>query len=339
MAAGYTHSLALKSDGTVVAWGWNSGPGETNVPPGLTAVIAIAAGELWSLALLQDGTLRAWGQGSTCGDGPCPTPPSCPCFTCGGTPHPGYNPTLVPAPDPGQAFVAISATGHYGLAKQTNGLLKAWGANEQCQVSHLFTGVVSKFSAGHKHGLVLNANGQYCTGIPQNGTSCGWGNNGFGQVSRQTVTTLCQGLQPCPGSCACFASGACEGSCYYEPPNPFSTILHDIKGGYHHTTIQLPNRTLRAWGKDFDEQSSGTPTGITIFAFSASYDHGIGIVDELDSGYVNCDGSNDVDVNDLACFMSRFAQGDWYGDCDGNSELNALDLACFITKYQQASQP
>ncbi|MBL9030730.1 MAG: hypothetical protein JNM80_03370 [Phycisphaerae bacterium] len=115
--------------------------------------------------------------------------------------------------------------------------------------------------------------------------------------------------------------------------------MHDIDGGYYHTTIQLPNRTLRAWGKDLDQQSSGTPTGITMFAFSASYDHGIGIVDELDSGYVNCDGSNGVDVNDLACFMGRFAQGDWYGDCDGNNQLNALDLACFVSKYQLATQP
>ena len=62
VAAGATHSLALKADGTVVAWGRNSG-GQTNVPANVTNVIAIAAGTDHSLALLADGTVAAWGSG------------------------------------------------------------------------------------------------------------------------------------------------------------------------------------------------------------------------------------------------------------------------------------
>jgi alpha-tubulin suppressor-like RCC1 family protein len=54
------HDLALKRDGTVVAWGNNSS-GQTNVPPDLTNVIAIAAGANHSLALRKDGTVVAWG--------------------------------------------------------------------------------------------------------------------------------------------------------------------------------------------------------------------------------------------------------------------------------------
>ena len=50
IAAGYYHSLALKTDGTVVAWGYN-GYGQTNVPAGLSNVVAIAAGGYHSLAL------------------------------------------------------------------------------------------------------------------------------------------------------------------------------------------------------------------------------------------------------------------------------------------------
>ena len=65
------HSLALKSDGTVVAWGYNSngqlGNGTTTdsltpVPvSGLTNVIAIAAGARHSIALRSDRRVWTWG--------------------------------------------------------------------------------------------------------------------------------------------------------------------------------------------------------------------------------------------------------------------------------------
>jgi hypothetical protein len=59
VAAGSSHSLALKSNGTVVAWGRTSG--ETAVPAGLTGVTAIAAGSFHSLALKSNGAVVAWG--------------------------------------------------------------------------------------------------------------------------------------------------------------------------------------------------------------------------------------------------------------------------------------
>ena len=71
IAAGLDHSLALRADGTVVAWGagtTNSGTtpnyGQALVPGGLTNVAALAAGFYHSLVLRGDGTLAAWGAGT-----------------------------------------------------------------------------------------------------------------------------------------------------------------------------------------------------------------------------------------------------------------------------------
>ena len=60
IAANISHYLFLKQDGTVVAWGQNQ-YGQCNVPAELSGVIAIAAGYDHSLALKQDGTVVAWG--------------------------------------------------------------------------------------------------------------------------------------------------------------------------------------------------------------------------------------------------------------------------------------
>ena len=60
VASGGSHSLGIKADGTVVAWGDNSSL-QATVPPGLTGVVAVAGGGSHSLALKADGTVVAWG--------------------------------------------------------------------------------------------------------------------------------------------------------------------------------------------------------------------------------------------------------------------------------------
>ncbi|MDQ3980108.1 MAG: hypothetical protein M3314_11225, partial [Actinomycetota bacterium] len=71
IAAGAYHSLAVSTEGAVLAWGWNGygqlGDGTTTerhlpvVVRGLSAVRTVSAGWLHSLAVLADGTVRAWG--------------------------------------------------------------------------------------------------------------------------------------------------------------------------------------------------------------------------------------------------------------------------------------
>ena len=61
IATGGDHTLALQNDGTVVAWGDNDA-GQTTVPVGLTNVVYIAAGANSSAAVTQSGQVRVWGE-------------------------------------------------------------------------------------------------------------------------------------------------------------------------------------------------------------------------------------------------------------------------------------
>ena len=75
IAAGFSHSLAVREDGTVWSWGNNRqgqlGNGEGggvfgNAVPEqvveITKAVSVGAGDDYSIAVMQDGTLRAWGE-------------------------------------------------------------------------------------------------------------------------------------------------------------------------------------------------------------------------------------------------------------------------------------
>ena len=76
VAAGNTHALAVRADGTVLGWGFDfygqsTGCATRNTPANnglvriggrvLSNVIAVAAGDNFSLALKKDGTVVGWG--------------------------------------------------------------------------------------------------------------------------------------------------------------------------------------------------------------------------------------------------------------------------------------
>ena len=75
IAAGLTHGLAVRANGTVWAWGSNAqgelGDGTTaprswpEQVVGLTYAVAVSAGDQFSLALKRDGTVWAWGLDSS----------------------------------------------------------------------------------------------------------------------------------------------------------------------------------------------------------------------------------------------------------------------------------
>jgi hypothetical protein len=129
VAAGYFNSLALKSDGTVIAWG-----SQTNVPAGLSNVVAIAAGVGQNLALKNDGTLVAWG-----------------------TPR-ASSYTNIP---PGLSnIVAIACGDEHNLVLKADGTVFAWGENYSGQTNTPagLSNVVA-IAAGNSSNLAIRRDG------------------------------------------------------------------------------------------------------------------------------------------------------------------------------------
>ena len=130
IAAGGTFSLALKMDGTVVAWGPANIFGENNVPPGLDRVEAIAAAQNTGFALKDNGTIVGWGNTSFG-------------LTDGAATLTGIK--------------AISAGFLHALALEGGGAVRAWGMNNGGQTNVPF-GItnVKAIQAGGYNSFALN---------------------------------------------------------------------------------------------------------------------------------------------------------------------------------------
>jgi alpha-tubulin suppressor-like RCC1 family protein len=254
VSAGSDHTLALKSEGSVWAWGDNSAgqlgdgsvtssnqPVQVMAAPGtpLAGVVAVAAGRNWSLALKSDGSVLAWGrnQSGELGNGgatdeayPTPVltglngaPLSGVQAVSAGRNHAlalrqdgtvlawGASRILVGNPTADQAFpapvvdsagqpitdiVAISAGSVHSLAVRRDGTLWAWGDNRMAQLGD-GTSVQREFAAP-----VLDADGVPLTGIRAagaplqasyavraDGALLAWGSNFSGMLGDGTFTT------------------------------------------------------------------------------------------------------------------------------------------------------
>ena len=198
-AAGYSHRLALCSDGTVAAWGINSNgqlgnnsTSQSNIPVSVTqsdvlagkTVVSVAAGYCHSLALCSDGTLVAWGQNSSGHLG-------------NGSTEDSWVPALVTQTGvlAGKSVVAVAAGQSHSLALCSDGTVAAWGDNSSGQLGNnsttqssvpvlvtqtgvLATKAVVSVAAGYTHSIAV------CS----DGTVAAWGDNSSGELGNNSKT-------------------------------------------------------------------------------------------------------------------------------------------------------
>jgi len=126
------HTVALRTDGTVRAWGYNSS-GQCNIPTDLGPCAAISGGASYTIALRTDGSVRAWGRNDY---GQCDIPTDLgPC-------------------------TAIACGFFHTIALRTDGSVRTWGDNSfgQCNIP-TDLGPCTAVAAGEHHTVALLEDG------------------------------------------------------------------------------------------------------------------------------------------------------------------------------------
>ncbi len=224
IAANNVHSLALKSDGTMLAWGYD-GEGQLGddatiadkatpvAVSGATEIVAVAAGRFHSLALKSDGTVLAWGLDALEENKNASTP----VIVSGAT-----------------NIVAIAAGGFHSLALKSDGTVLAWGSDEYGQLGDGgSSNDTVKFQAtpvlvkNLTEVVAISAGGSHSLALKSNGTVYSWGQNGYGQL----------------GSSLDFNR--------YEPIFATGRVFVAIAAGNGHSLALTSSGQVWSWGDDF----------------------------------------------------------------------------------------
>jgi alpha-tubulin suppressor-like RCC1 family protein len=245
IAAGRHHSVALKSDGTVVCWGDNR-YGQLNFPLPVNDIVAVSAGANYNLALKKDGTVSDW-MG-----------------------------IVIPPSGLGLSNITSVCAGvANGLALRKDGTVAAWGNNYHFQVSPLPSGLNSV--------AAIAMTGYHCFAVKSNGTVVVWGNslgaspgaevlpanlNNVVALSASPWNDTSIGGSASPGDFAMALKG--DGTVvawgYNGPyslgptnvPAGLSNVVAIAAGGGHCLALQNDS-TVIGWGFNLSGEATGIP--------------------------------------------------------------------------------
>ena len=247
LAAGAWHTVALRADGTVVAWGDNSS-GQTNVPPTLQDALTIAAGGYHGLALRAGGTVVAWGAND-------------------------YGQATVPA---GLcSVIAVAAGTWHSVALRANGTVAVWGDNSFCQTNR---------PAGLTNVIAVAAGGNHTLALKADGTVVAWGENtdAEGSVAGQSVVPwgLTGVVAIAAGeyhSLAVKADGTVvawgddsDNQC--SVPAGLVEVVAVAGGGAHSLALKTDG-TIAAWGANWNGQCDISPSYVPANGMAAGRYH------------------------------------------------------------------
>ena len=285
VSAGGAHSLALKSDGTVWAWGSNTsgqlGDGSTTdrLAPvqvgGLSGVTAIAAGTDFSMALKNDGTVWTWGNGTSgqLGNGALASSAS-----------------AVRAGD--LTGIAAIAAGHdHALAMNTSNASWVWGGNSRGQ---LCIGNTTNYSSPVRIGIfvtAISAGTQFTVALVRdslNGDVYACGANDSGQLGNGSTADSWSAVKIAMGSLniAALAAGTdhvlalnIDGTVWAWGNNSAGELgngtainssvpvqvsglagVQGIEAGYRNSFAETSSNAIFAWGNNSDGQLGDTTT-------------------------------------------------------------------------------
>ena len=247
IAAGMVHSLGLKGDGHIVAWGQGN-YGSTNVPDPNTNFVAVAAAYYYSLGLKSDGSIAVWGNG-----------------------YDGYG--LATVPDPNTNFVAVSA-GYtvFALGLKSDGSIVAWGNGVEGQTN---------VPAPNADFVAVSAGANHSLGLKSDGHIVGWGANTYGALDVPEPNTnfvavsagayYSLGLKS-DGSIVAW--GYPDGRIIVPEPN---TDFVAISAGYAHALGLKRDGSIVAWGDNYFGQTNVPAPNADFVAVAAGVNHSLGL--------------------------------------------------------------
>jgi alpha-tubulin suppressor-like RCC1 family protein len=230
------HSLALKADGTVFAWGNNMNE-QCNVPGGLTGVSKIAAGEFFSVALKNDGSIVVWGAND-------------------------YFQREVPG---GLTGVRDISAGHgHILALKNDGTVVGWGCNifDQAKVPAGLNGVKSILAVWN-----------YSVAVKSNGTVVAWGVNDVGQINVPGGLSGVSGVAGNNNYCMALKTDGTVTMWGRYPNPPALNNIVALAAGETHALALTSTKQVIAWGASQSGATAvpGSLTDPLVIAASWNY--------------------------------------------------------------------